>query len=161
MTHVTVHGKLDNLAGTDAVYAGAIVDAIRAFDRTLIVAVQDGELEKAALTAGLAVGYTFMADRAYESDGQPASRDKPGAVLHDTDAIAERTIRVIQEGTVRSIDGVDIAMLCDAVLVHGDNAEAVANARGLRARIESAGVRLDTLEQVVAANKRGRGAPRM
>ena len=71
MAHVTVHGKLDNMAGTDPAYARAIVEAITAFDPGLIVAVQDGELEKAALAAGLPVGYTFMADRAYENDGQP------------------------------------------------------------------------------------------
>lgn len=154
LSHVTVHGRLDNMAVVDPVYANAIVEAVVGFDPTLIVAVQDGELEKAALAAGLPVAYTFMADRAYESDGQAVNRDKPGAVLHDTAAIAERTIRAVSEGVVRSVAGHDIEMPCDAVLIHGDTPEAVANAVELRRLLERAGVLIAALPTVVGARRR-------
>lgn len=151
MRHVTVHGQLDNMAVVDPDYAKAIVDAIVAFDPTLIVSVQTGELEKAALAAGLPVAYTFMADRAYENDGQAVNRRKPGAVLHDPEAIAARAIRAAVEGAVQSIDGVDIAMPCDAILIHGDNAESVQNGHELRARLEAAGIVIASLDEVLAS----------
>ncbi|MEY9778322.1 LamB/YcsF family protein [Arthrobacter sp. MW3 TE3886] len=151
--HVTIHGKLDNMAGTNHDYASAIVEAIARFDRSLIVVAQSGELERVALAEGLDVAYAFMADRAYESDGQPVSRDRPGAVLHNSAEIAERAIRVIQTGTLESIDGESIPMLCDGVLVHGDTPEAVENARLLRARLVAAGICIEPLTRVLASRK--------
>jgi len=151
MAHVNVHGKLDNMAGTDPVYAAAVVDALLAYDPGLVLVAQDGELERRALRAGLSVAYAFMADRGYEDDGQPVDRSRPGALLHDSAQIVDRALQVLETGTVPSVNGVAVPMRCDAVLVHGDTAEAVDNARLLRAGIEAAGVTVAAIPRVVAA----------
>ena len=154
LAHVTVHGKMDNIAGVDEMYAGAIVEAVRAFDPEIILTVQDGELERAAKKAGLRIAYTFMADRSYGSDGQPVSRDHPQALLHDPEVVAERALRAAVDGTIDSIEGTPIAMPCDVVLVHGDNAESVANAHKVHRRIVDAGIEILPLSQVLPTRGR-------
>lgn len=152
--HVTVHGKLDNIAGVDAVVATAIAEAVAAFDRELILTVQNGELANAGQKAQLRLAYTFMADRSYAPDGQPVSRDHPQALLHDSQRIAERALRAAVDQEVDAVDGSTISMPCDVVLVHGDNAESVQNAHLVHRRLTEAGIEITTLAEVLASRGR-------
>lgn len=121
LSHVLPHGRMGNLVVTDPAHAVAVTDAVAAFDEDLIVVTQEGELARAARERGLRVGVMFLADRAYEDDGTLVSRTKPGALLHDVDQIAERTVRMVHDGVVESIHGNDVPVDCDLVLLHGDH----------------------------------------
>ncbi|TQC44322.1 5-oxoprolinase subunit PxpA [Rhodococcus sp. WS4] len=154
LAHVTVHGKMDNIAGVDDTYAAAIVDAVRSFDPTVILTVQAGALERAGRKAGLRLAYTFMADRSYGSDGQPVSRDHPNALLHDPELVADRALRAAVDGTIDSIDGTPISMPCDVILVHGDNAESVTSAREVHRRITGAGIKILPIAEVLESRGR-------
>lgn len=140
LTHVTPHGRLGNLVGTRADYANAVVDAIAHVDPSLRVLAQDGCLADAAREAGIRVSIVGIADRAYEDDGTLVLRSQPGAVIHDPDEIARRTVRMVTEGVIDSRNGVAIPVAVDTVLLHGDNAEAVELARRIRRELEAAGV---------------------
>ena len=41
-----------------------------------------------------------FADRAYEPDGSLTPRSRPGAVIHDPDAVVARAVRMAREGVV-------------------------------------------------------------
>jgi UPF0271 protein len=56
--------------------------------------------------------------------------------VHDPHEAAERIIRMLVEGKVRSVDGTDVPITASTVCVHGDNPEAVAFVRKLRERLE-------------------------
>jgi len=140
LTHVTPHGRLGNLVGVREDYARAVVDAIRHVDPALRVLAQDGCLADAAREAGIGVSIVGIADRAYEDDGTLVLRSEPGAVIHDADQIARRTVRMVTEGVIDSRNGVAIPVAVDTVLLHGDNAEAVELARRIRRDLEDAGV---------------------
>jgi Uncharacterized proteins, homologs of lactam utilization protein B len=74
----------------------------------------------------------FLPYRAYEDDGSLVSRRKAGAVLHDAGAIAQRVVRMVQDGAVVSVTGKVIKMRTDTVCIHGDTPGAVDIARGVR-----------------------------
>ena len=149
--HVTPHGRLGNLIVTDARYAQAVARAISRVDPSLIVVSQPGEMREAAQGHGLPWAAMAPADRAYRSDGTLVSRSEPGAVLSDEDEIAARVRRLVTEGRIESVDGDDVEMPCDTILLHGDNPGAVAFARRVRSELEDLGVQIAPLSEVLAA----------
>ena len=84
----------------------------------------------------------IVADRTYDDDGNLTPRNQSGAVIHDVAEAEARTLRMLEEGAIRSTSGKRIPVRIDTICVHGDNPEAVAMARGLRKAITSAGVRV-------------------
>lgn len=148
--HVAPHGRLGNLVAVRADYARAVVDAVAALDESLIVLAQDGELADAARARGLRVGIVGIADRAYRADGTLVPRSEPGAVIHDPDEVARRTLRMVTERVVRSADGMDLPVECDTVLLHGDSPGAIALAARIREQLLAAGVEITSLDKVLS-----------
>ncbi|MFF3332822.1 LamB/YcsF family protein [Streptomyces sp. NPDC002888] len=148
--HVAPHGRLGNLVAVRADYARAVVDAVASLDASLIVLAQDGELADAARARGLRVGIVGIADRAYRDDGTLVPRSEPGAVIHDPDEIARRTLRMVTEGVIRSADGTDVPVTCDTVLLHGDTPGAIALAGRIREQLLAADVKITSLDAVLS-----------
>jgi UPF0271 protein len=141
VTHVKAHGALSNVACEDDMTARAIASAIKAVDRNLIfVVLANSKLVAAGDAAGLPMAHEIFADRAYEDDGSLVSRRKPGAVLHDPAHIAERVVRMVQDGAVTSISGKVIKMRMDTVCIHGDTPGAVEIGRGVRQALKDSGI---------------------
>jgi 5-oxoprolinase (ATP-hydrolysing) subunit A len=141
VTHVKAHGALSNVACEDDLTARAIANAIKAVDPKLIfVVLANSRLVQAGEAANLPMVHEVFADRAYEDDGSLVSRRKPGAVLHDADKIAERVVRMVQDGAVVSVTGKVIKMRTDTVCIHGDTPGAVDIARDLRKALKDAGI---------------------
>ncbi len=143
VTHVKAHGALSNVACEDDTTAHAIASAIKAVDPTLIfVVLANSLLVKAGEAANLPMVHEIFADRAYEDDGSLVSRRKPGAVLHDPSEIAERVVRMVQDGAVVSVTGKVIKARADTVCIHGDTPGAVAIARGIRNALKESGIQV-------------------
>src|SRR5580704_2684630 len=141
VTHVKAHGALSNVACEDDLTARAIANAIKAVDPNLIfVVLANSRLVQAGEAANLPMVHEVFADRAYEDDGSLVSRRKPGAVLHDAKAIAERVVRMVQDGAVVSVTGKVIKMRTETVCIHGDTHGAVDIARGVRQALKAAGI---------------------
>lgn len=150
LTHLAPHGRLGNLVATRTDYAAAVVDAVLAVDPNLVILAQDGCLADEARSRGVRVGIVGIADRAYQADGTLVPRTQPGAVIHDVETIAARTVQIVTEGYLYAIDGTRVDVQADTVLLHGDNPEAVENARDVRAALEAAGVTIAPLSEVLA-----------
>ena len=139
--HVKPHGALYNMAVRDHELADAIGRAIAKVDKKLILfAPQNTELARAGRANGLQIAHEVFADRNYCSDGSLVSRSRPDALLHDPADAAPRVLRMLREGKVRSVDGVDVDVRTETICLHGDNPEAVEFARALRSRLEKEGV---------------------
>lgn len=143
--HVAPHGRLGNLVATRPDYAAAVADAVAALDRSMVVLAQDGELADAARARDLRVAIVGIADRAYADDGTLVPRSQPGAVLEDEAEIAERTVRMVTEGVIRTVGGRDLPVACDTVLLHGDTPGAIALAHRIRKELQGAGVTIAPL----------------
>jgi UPF0271 protein len=141
LQHVKPHGALYNMAVRDRELAAAIARATAAFDRRLILfAPFDSELYNAGLAAGLGVAAEAFADRAYEPDGSLVSRQKPGAVIHEMDAVVGRALQMVRTRQVQAVDGTLVPLDVDTICVHGDTPGAAALAATLRGALDAAGV---------------------
>lgn len=143
--HVAPHGRLGNLVATRPDYAAAVADAVAALDRSMVVLAQDGELADVARARDLRVAIVGIADRAYADDGTLVPRSQPGAVLEDEAEIADRTVRMVTEGVIRTVGGRDLPVACDTVLLHGDTPGAIALAHRIRKELQGAGVTIAPL----------------
>ncbi|MEV2221249.1 5-oxoprolinase subunit PxpA [Nocardia vinacea] len=150
VSHVAPHGRLGNLVATRADYAAAVVDAVGSFDPNLIVLAQDGKLADHACAQGIRVGIVGIVDRAYRADGTLVPRSEPGAVIHDPEALARRAVRMVTEEIIESIGGTSLSVRPNTLLLHGDNADAVRNARAIRTALIAAGVHIVPLPEVLA-----------
>jgi UPF0271 protein len=141
LQHVKAHGALYNMAAKDRALADAIARAVAAFDRSLILfGLPNSELTRAGDSSGLRVVSEGFADRAYEPDGSLTPRSRAGAVLHDTEAVVQRAVRMAVDGRVAAIDGSEMVMRVETICTHGDTPGAQALTRALRAGLERAGV---------------------
>ena len=139
--HVKPHGALYNTAVTDAGLAAAIVRAVAAFDRGLVlVGPPASELLRAGAGAGLRVAAEGFADRGYEPDGSLVARDRPGALVHDFDDVIARAVRMATDGVVIAVDGSTLPLSIDTICIHSDTTGADRIAERLRAALHAAGV---------------------
>ena len=139
--HVKPHGALYNMAVRDQALAEAVARAIEAVDPALILFAPDrSALARAGESLGLKIACEVFADRNYRADGTLVPRSRADALLHDPEEAAARVVRILGEGKVRSIDGVDVDLRAETICVHGDTEGAVQFARALRARLEKEGV---------------------
>ena len=150
LQHVKPHGAMYNMAVKDEALARAICEAILEVDpRLILLALSGSRWVEIADEMGLRVAREVFADRALMPDGSLAPRSEPGAVLHDADQIAERTLRMVTEGTVEAVDGSQVDVVADSICLHGDTPGAVAMARAVRDTLEGAGVEVVPLEELV------------
>ncbi len=143
MNHLKPHGALYHMAARDPQLAAAIVRAISVVDPYLILfAPPNSALERAATDAELRVIREVFADRNYLADGSLVPRTRPDALLSDPKEAAQRVLRMLREGKVRSVDGHDVDVCAETICVHGDTPGAVEFVRELRAQLEYDGVRI-------------------
>lgn len=143
LQHVKPHGALYNMAARDRRLADAIVRAVFAFDRSLVVFGLPGSaLLDAARAAGLAAAAEGFADRAYAPDGSLAPRTTPGAVIAESGQLVARAVRMVIKQSVAALDGSELSFAVDTLCVHGDTPGAGALAERLRSGLAAAGIRV-------------------
>lgn len=140
LRYVKPHGALYHRVGSDEEQARALVTAVAAFELDLHLLVPDTSLiNRVAAEHDLTCHYEYFADRGYNSDGTLVDRRLPGAMLTDTHEIVDRALRWLETGMVRSVAGEDIVVRASSICLHGDEPEAIASARALRAACDSRG----------------------
>jgi UPF0271 protein len=146
LQHVKAHGALYNMAARDRSLADAIARAVASFDPSLcLFGLPGSELIRAGAACGLRVVSEGFADRAYEPDGSLASRSHTGAVIHDTQAVVRRAVRMAVEGKVTANDGSDVDLQVETICTHGDTQGAQELTRAIRDGLARAGVQVTPL----------------
>lgn len=139
--YVKPHGALYNTIANDERQARAVIEAIGAVDPGLpLVGLAGSRVLTLARSAGLKTVAEAFADRAYHRDGTLVSRRTPGAVLHDPQQVAQRTLRMLRDGGVTSIEGEFTPVEADSLCVHGDSPGAIDMARRIRECLEESGI---------------------
>lgn len=148
--HVKLHGALYNMAAKDKKIAFAIAETIKAYDDNLIFLVlANSEMENAAVSLKMRYACEIFADRNYNSDGTLVSRSHPQALIKDSDYAAKRIVKIIKEGKIASIDGVEFKINYHSLCVHGDNTEAVNFVRDIRELLTKEGISIKPMSQIV------------
>ncbi|MEI5674616.1 MULTISPECIES: LamB/YcsF family protein [unclassified Nocardioides] len=143
VAYVKPHGALYNTAVHDEEQAGAVVDAVTAYDgRLAVLGLPGSALLAAAERAGLRTVREAFADRGYTAAGTLVPRSEAGALVTDPDEVADRAVRMAVEGTVVAVDGRVVEVGADSLCVHGDTPGAVRTAQTVNARLREAGVEL-------------------
>jgi len=141
--HVKPHGALYNMAVRDPELADAIARAIKSVDPKLILFAPDNsELARAGEAHGVQIAREIFADRNYLNDGWLVPRTRPDALLRDPKEAAQRVLRMLREGKVRSIESRDVDVRGETICVHGDTPGAVEFARELRTQLDREDVRI-------------------
>ena len=139
--YVKPHGALYNAAVQHEAQASAVVDAVLAIDPGLpLLGLPGSALLAIAAERGLRAVPEAFADRGYTAAGTLVARSAPGAVLSDPDEVARRAVRMVVDGTVRSVEGTDIGVRAESICVHGDSPGAVQMARAVVTALRAAGV---------------------
>jgi UPF0271 protein len=121
--HVKPHGALYNMACRDDAIARPVAEACALYGLP-VVGLPNSRLQ-AACGHFIAEGF---ADRRYLPDGSLVPRTRPDAFVEGADEAVAQALRLIRDHGVRT--------LC----VHGDNPQAVAFVRSLRAALEREGI---------------------
>ncbi len=151
LQHVKPHGALYNTAVRNEGVATAIVSAVKAFDPDLIHVVLAGsQWECIARSQGVRVARECYADRAVTPEGTLVPRSQPGAVVHDPEEVVARSLKLATEGKVFAVDGTEIDFSADSICLHGDTAGAVELAAAVRGSLESVGVEIVAMNELVA-----------
>lgn len=139
--HVKAHGALYNRAARDPALAEAVAAAVRRISAELVLVALAGSVAlEAGQAAGLAVAAEAFVDRAYEPDGGLRARRLPDALVTDPATAAARAVSLALDGTVRTVDGHELAVAADTLCLHGDTPGAPAIAAAVRAALEAANV---------------------
>lgn len=150
LTHVKLHGALYAMADEDLGMAEAVSRAIRTAAPDLIhLAPPGGAQERASRALGLRIAREGFVDRAYEASGALSPRGAPGAVIRDPEIAAEQAVRLACEGVVVARTGERVALEVDSLCIHGDEPGAASLARSVRRALESAGIEIVPLPQLM------------
>ena len=143
VSYVKPHGALYNTIVTNREQAAAVAAAVRMVDASLpVLGLSGSAFFDEAGSLGLRTVPEAFADRAYEPDGQLVSRRKPGAVLHDPQAIAKRVLGMVTAGEVTAVDGTRVTIGAESVCVHGDSPGAVRIAEAVRDALRAADIEI-------------------
>ena len=152
VTHVKPHGALNNMCAIDKDYALAIGRAIKVVDPSLYyLALSGSEMERAAIDLDVPLAREAFIDRLYDDEGNLFTRTDPRSVIKDPKLAAERTVRMVLDGEIISINGKKMPTKFDSLCVHGDEPTAIAVASACCEALRAAGVALVTLPEMMKA----------
>lgn len=133
LNHVAPHGAMGNQCQYDEEISTAIVEAVAEFDKDLIIYYCAGAvLGQIAESRGLRTASEIFADRAYMDDLSLVPRKMEGSMITDEDIAIARSVRMIKEGKVTSINGKELDIKGDTLCVHGDGPKALAFVQKIR-----------------------------
>ena len=98
---------------------------------------------------GLKVAEEAFADRALNADGTLVPRTQQGSIIHDLQEVVERSVQMVTEGKVKAITGEYVSIKADTLCLHGDTPGAVEMAKAVRSGLESSGVNITSLSEII------------
>ncbi len=126
VTHVKAHGALYNKAANNELEAHAVIRAVCAVSRDLILyAPHNSLLSEMAIDQGLSVLHEAFIDRRYNSDGSLVSRKIKGAVIINPLVAWAQVKKIKEHQLVRSVNDQEFTLDADTFCIHGDNPSAL------------------------------------
>ncbi|MFZ9187397.1 MAG: LamB/YcsF family protein [Algoriphagus sp.] len=122
LDHIKFHGALYNDAAKDSNLATLLTDfLLENYPQTPLFVPPHSELEKQAKEKGLSIRLEVFADRAYTANYLLSSRSLKGSLLQDIGSVETQVKRLLLEGQLLSMEGVQLPIQADTLCFHGDN----------------------------------------
>ncbi len=142
VSYVKPHGALYNTAADDEAQAGAVAEAVAAYDAGLpLLGLPGSALLRAGTAMGLRAVSEGFADRGYLPNGRLVPRGRADALVTEVDEVAARAVAMAR-GEIVAVDGTVLGTSVESICVHGDTPGAVGLASAVRATLTAAGVPL-------------------
>lgn len=146
LVHVKPHGALYNTSAQDPTLAAAICEAVRQVDPGLVIVCLAGSpMAGVVRSLGMRCAEEAFADRGYTPEGTLVPRGRPGALIDDPGAVAERVAAMARERRVTSVAGTPVTVAADTICLHGDTPGAAVLAAAIRARLTRDGIEVRAL----------------
>ncbi len=129
LNHIKPHGSLYGMAARMEEMAHAVCDAADVFKVPLLGMINTNH-EQIYPARGHAFIAEFYTDLEYNDDSGLIITREHHAV--DPMIAAERSVRAIKEGKVKSVGGKDVAVRADSICIHSDTPNAVDIAKAVR-----------------------------
>lgn len=146
LQHVKPHGILYRMVGEDETYIDTFLDAIEAYDSSLYIMLSAGcpALERAE-ARGLKTAPEVLIDLGYDEKGNwILERVKKSRSPME---VAARAVKVVQEGTIDTIDGKQIPIKGCTLCLHGDSPNAAETASAVRNTLDQNGIQVVNLRK--------------
>ena len=141
--HIKPHGALYNMAARDRSLAPFVCLAVLDTDaRYILYGLSGSYLIKEGKSHGLKTVNEVFADRTYKDDGSLLPRNKPGALIEDTDKAVAQVLEMVKDGKVTSVSGKKIPIVAETVCIHGDGAHAVEFAKAINQALKKDGIEI-------------------
>jgi len=148
--HVKPHGALYNMAAKSPSLSEAIAEAVYKVDPELILfGLAGGELVKAGQKIGLRTANEVFADRTYQQDGSLTPRTQPHALITNKETSIQQVIRMVKEGKVESLQGIDVPIQADTICIHGDGENALEFAKYITTSLKQAGIQITKINEML------------
>jgi UPF0271 protein len=142
LQHVKPHGALYTSIVDSPELARAAAQAVASLGSDVILLMPPA-IAAAAADAGIPFVPEGYVDLDYDADGKLVlERAKR---VRDPQEMGEKSVRLVREGKVRTVDGGDLELEVESICVHGDAPNAPDIARAIRQALEAAGVELAPL----------------
>ena len=149
LTHVKIHGALNNMACENFDLAKIISESIIQVNKELIFLVPTGsQMEKAGKKLGMKIAAEIFADRNYEDDGNLVSRSKDNAMIINPENAKKHVIKMVENQALNCYSGKQIPCEIDSICVHGDGESAVNTAKQIKEGLIKSGVTLNPLDKM-------------
>jgi 5-oxoprolinase (ATP-hydrolysing) subunit A len=147
LQHVKPHGALYTTIVDSPEHADAVAEAVAALGPDVILLMPPA-VSDAAGRAGVPFVPEGYVDLDYDAEGKLVlERVKQ---LRDPQEMAERAVRLIRDGTVRTVDGGELPLEVESICVHGDAPNAAEIALAIRLALEGAEIELASLSELTA-----------
>lgn len=151
VSHVSFHAAMGTMINREQALALRVMNAIKSIDADLIIFAQaDTVLEQAAQQCGLSTLTLFLADRAYDDQGQLVARGIAGSVITAEAAVRARVRQFLLHGTVTTFEGHTLAVRARSILIHSDTPGSLRLAQIVRSEIEANGCSVAPAADVLA-----------
>jgi UPF0271 protein len=149
LQHCKPHGALYMMAMSDEKIARAILEGLASVSETMIVfALHGSAVEMVGKQMGVPIASEVYADREHTVDGSIVMT-RTGPSITDLPAMAQRVVRMVKEGKVRTPDGEEVAVKADTICIHGDTPGAPELAKHIHAALEQAGITIASVSKVL------------
>lgn len=129
LNHIKPHGALYGAASRDAEVANAVSDAAQHFN-VPVLGMANTKHEEVYTARGLRFLAEYYCDLDYNDDGSLIISRQHGE--RDLDEAVKQSIRALEHGKARSINGAEFPMRADCICVHSDTPAAPDLARAIR-----------------------------
>jgi 5-oxoprolinase (ATP-hydrolysing) subunit A len=139
LQHIKPHGALYMHAARDEALSRTLVEALQRIEPGLRLFCMESSVTcRVARELGQPVVREFYADRDYDRSGSIVFTRRVGAL--DPEAVAAKVLRACTEGTVRTVEGEDLAIGFDSVCIHSDTPGALALVQTTRRALAAHGI---------------------